>query len=150
MLRALQDADVRYVVIGAMAMALQGIVRGTNDVDIVIQATSENVNRLREALRMAYPGDPAIDEILDRDLLGDYSVVRYCPPTGGHHFDLIAKLDEVATFETIEAEVKEISGIRVPVATPRALYLMKKDTLRPLDHRDAAMLRSQLDVGEED
>ena len=38
----------------------------------------------------------------------------------------------------------------MPVATPRALHQLKMNTTSPLDHRDAAMLGSQLDVGEED
>ena len=43
----------------------------------------------------------------------------------------------------------EIEGIRVRVATPRALYLLKKDTVRPLDRQDAEDLRMQFDLEEE-
>ncbi len=40
-------------------------------------------------------------------------------------------------------------GIRVCVATPRALYDLKKGTVRPLDHQDAEALRQQFDLEEE-
>ena len=40
-------------------------------------------------------------------------------------------------------------GIRVSVATPRALYRLGKDTVRPLDRQDAEALKQQFDLEEE-
>ena len=40
------------------------------------------------------------------------------------------RLGEVANFETIDAEIKEVDGTRVRVATPAARYWMKKGTVR--------------------
>ena len=82
MLRALQDAGVEYVLIGAMAMGLHGVERATEDVDLLVRAEMENIARIRTALRAAFPEDPFVQEIRDDDLLGDYAVVRYCPPNG--------------------------------------------------------------------
>jgi hypothetical protein len=48
------------------------------------------------------------------------------------------------------AEVKEFEGIRVPVATPRALYRLKKGTVRSLDRQDAAALRDRFNLTDED
>lgn len=142
-LRAFQDAGVEYVMIGATAMGIHGLVRGTEDVDLLVRAAKANVRRLRTALREAYPGDRSIDEIRDADLLGDYAVVRYHPPHGGYYFDFIARLGETATFESVESEMKQIKGVQVSVATPSALYRLKKDTIRAIDRRDAAALRDQ-------
>jgi hypothetical protein len=50
----------------------------------------------------------------------------------------------------VAAEIKEVEGIRVRVATPLALYRMKKGTVRPLDHRDAAMLAERFDLKDTD
>ena len=61
----------------------------------------------------------------------------------------MTRLGEVARYETIEAEVKEVAGTRVMVANPRALYRLKKDTVRPLDHQDAAALRERFGLGDE-
>jgi hypothetical protein len=36
--------------------------------------------------------------------------------------------------------VKVYADVPVRVVTPRTLWRMKKDTVRPLDHLDAAML----------
>jgi hypothetical protein len=148
-LRAFEAAGLEYVLIGATAMGFHGIVRATEDLDLFIRATPENVERLRAALREAYGGDPHIDEISSDDLLGDYPAVRYYPPTGDLYFDVLTRLGDVARFETVDAEIKEIAGTRVRVATPAALYRLKKGTVRAIDHQDAAALRARFDVDDE-
>ena len=62
----------------------------------------------------------------------------------------MTRLGEVASFETIDAEVKEVNGIKIRVATPEALYRMKKGTVRPQDHVDAAALRERFSLKDED
>ncbi len=149
-LRAFEATGLEYVLIGATAMGFHGLVRATEDVDLFIRATPENVERLRYALRSTYAGDPHIDDIRTEDLLGEYPAVRYYPPDADLFFDVMTRLGEAATFETVEAEVKEFEGIRVPVATPRALYRLKKGTVRPLDRQDAAALRDRFKLTDED
>lgn len=148
-LRALQEADVEYILIGAMAMGLHGVVRATEDMDLLVRANPENIERLRAALRAAYADDPNIDEIRAEDLLGDYPAVRYCPPEGDLYFDLITKLGEIATFESVESEIIEIDGVRIRVATPAALHRLKKGTIRAIDRQDAATLQSTFRLEEE-
>lgn len=148
-LRAFEDAGVDYVLIGAAAMGFHGVVRATEDVDVVIRAASENIDRIRNALRSVYVGDPTVDEIRTDDLLGDYPAVRYVPPTGDLYFDLMTRLGEMADFDSIEAEIKEIGGVRVRVATPAALHRLKKGTLRAIDRQDAAALRERFDLPED-
>jgi hypothetical protein len=145
-LREFESEGLEYVLIGATAMGFQGLIRATEDVDLLMKATPENVRRLRRAFRASYGEDPTIDEIREADLLGDYPVVRYYPPSGDLFFDIMTRLGEVASFDTVEAEVKEVEGIRVKVATPAALYRLKKDTMRPLDRQDAATLRERFNL----
>lgn len=130
-------------------MAAHGVVRATEDVDLVLRATPENIERVRRALRTAFGEDTSIAEIRDEDLLGDYPTIRYYPPNGDLHVDLMTRLGEVADYESVEAEIKEIGGTRVRVATPRALYELKKDTMRPLDHADARRLAERFRLREE-
>src|SRR3982751_5002893 len=120
-LRAFEGSGLEYVLIGATAMGFHGLVRATEDLDMFIRGTPENVERLRIALRQAYNGDPHVNEISSADLLGDYPAVRYYPPTGDLYFDVLTRLGEAASFETVDAEVKEIQGTKVRVATPLAL-----------------------------
>ena len=135
--RALEREGVEYVLIGATALAAHGIVRATEDIDIILRATPENLERLRRALGATFGQDSNIAEIRDSDLLGDYPAVRYYPQGVDLYIDLLTRLGEVASYESVEAETKLIEGIGVRVATPRALYELKKDTLRPLDRADA-------------
>jgi hypothetical protein len=81
--------------------------------------------------------------------LGDYPAVRYYPPEGDLFFDILTRLGETVSFDSVESEVKTLEGIRVNVATARALYRLKKDTVRPIDKRDAAALRERFNLDEE-
>ena len=148
-LRAFAAAKLEYVIIGATAMGFHGLVRATEDVDLFIRATSENVERLRAALAAVYGDDPHINEILAADLLGDYPAVRYYPPTGDLYFDVLTRLGEVADFESVEAEVKQVDGTPVRVATPAALYRLKRSTVRLQDQADAAALRERFHLEDE-
>lgn len=148
-LRAFQSEGLEYVLIGATAMGFQGIVRATEDVDLVIQASRRNVEKLRRAFHAAYGDDPHIDEIRSEDLLGDYPAVRYYPPSGDLFFDILTRLGEVADFGKVESETKEVDGIQVQVATPGALYRLKKKTVRAIDHQDAIALRERFQLEDE-
>lgn len=83
------------------------------------------------------------------DLLGDYPAVRYYPPSGDLYFDVMTRLGELADFDSVAQESREVDGIRVRVATPAALYQLKKDTVRPLDRQDAEALRRRFDLKQE-
>lgn len=149
-LRAFEAAGLEYALIGATAMGFHGVIRATEDLDLIIRATAENVERLRTALKAAYAGDPHIDEISADDLLGEYPAVRYYPPTGDLYFDVLTWLGEAASFDPVDAEIKEIEGTLVTVATPAALYRLEKGTVRPRDHQDAAALRQRFNLSDED
>ena len=148
-LRAFDREGLEYVLIGAAAMGFHGVVRATEDLDLFIKATAENVERLKRAFRATYADDPNIDEIRAADLLGDYPAVRYYPPSGDLYFDVMTRLGEVAHFENVAQEDKDLDGVRVRVATPAALYRLKKGTVRPLDRQDAEALRRRFDLEEE-
>lgn len=47
---ALRDADVRYLVVGGLAVAAHGFGRATFDVDLVVQLQPDNVRRAMSAL----------------------------------------------------------------------------------------------------
>ncbi len=50
LLRAFTAADVRYMVVGAYALALHGRPRATGDLDIWVDATPDNAGRVMRAL----------------------------------------------------------------------------------------------------
>lgn len=141
-LASFEKEELEYVLVGGAALNLHGLVRATEDIDVFIRPTAENVEKLRRALRAVY-ADPNIDEISTEDLLGDYSSVRYYPPEGELFLDILTRLGEFASFEDLEAQEIEWEGVKVRVASPRTLYWMKKDTVRGIDRSDAERLKEQ-------
>jgi hypothetical protein len=141
LLRALQDESVEYVLFGGQAVNLHGIPRFTEDIDLFVNPTRRNVDRLRRALRRLWH-DPEIEEIRAEDLAGDYAVVRYGTPDG-FAVDLVARIGEMFSYGDVESEEIVLEGVAVRIATPGMLYRMKKDTVRPLDHADAADLKAK-------
>jgi len=147
-LRAFRREEVRYVLVGGVALNMHGIGRATQDLDFFVSPEPGNVERVKAALRSVFQ-DPSIDEILADDLAGAYPTVRYVPPDESFVIDLLGRLGEAFRFEEIEAEEREFEGVRVRVATPRMLYRMKKDTLRPIDRADAEALRRRFRLDED-
>ena len=148
-LAAFEREGVEYVLIGSMAMAAQGLVRATRDLDFFVSPTEENIARLRKALMSIYDNDPNIEQILSSDLAGDYPAIEYVPPDGRYSMDILSRLGEAFRYETIESADLLIDGIRVRVATPQMLYRMKRDTVRPQDRLDAEMLKREFGLGED-
>jgi len=147
-LEAFEKEDVRYVLVGSMAMAAQGLVRATRDVDFFVAPDPENVDRLRRALKALFEGDPSIDQISSADLGGDYPAVQYTPPHGRYSMDILSRLGEAFRYEDIEAEDVIVQGVRARVATPRMLFRMKRDTIRPQDRMDAETIRNRFRLEE--
>jgi len=139
-LGALARRGVRFKIVGGVALNLVGLPRATQDLDIFVDPTAENVAQLRQALHDVFE-DPSIDEISADDLAGAYPAIQYVPPEGGFHIDILAKLGEAFDYASIETELRDIEGTRVSVATPRMLFLMKHDTIRMQDRADAERLQ---------
>lgn len=142
LLAAFEREQVRCVLIGSMAMAAHGLVRATRDIDFFVAPDHENVERLKRALHSVFDDD-SIDEIDSGDLAGAYPVIQYGPPEGGFTIDFVARLGDAFAYTDVEAEDVVVDGIRVRVATPRMLYEMKRDTVRPQDRVDAENLRER-------
>ncbi|MCY4220323.1 MAG: nucleotidyl transferase AbiEii/AbiGii toxin family protein [Thiotrichales bacterium] len=148
LVRALNREGVEYVVVGATALGLHGLARATEDVDLFVRPTPENVARLRRALAAVW-SDPDIDTIVASDLAGEYPTIRYGPPDGSFTLDLLARLGERFGYDDIEAVSVEFEGEPIRTATPRTLYRMKHDTVRPLDRADAAALQRTFGLEDE-
>ena len=142
-LRALADERVDYVLIGAVAMMVHGLVRATEVLDFFVRPDPENIGRLRAALRRVFPDDRAIDEISYEDLRGDYPAVRYNTPDESFGIDILTRLGDAFAYEEMEFQEQLFDGIPVRVATPAMLYRMKKATVRWKDRIDAQQLRDR-------
>src|SRR3954464_5790218 len=103
-LAALERHHVAYVLVGSMAMAAQGIVRATRDMDVFVSPDTVNVSRLQAALRDVFE-DPDIDSISSADLEGDYPAIQYAPPGADYWIDILARLGEAFHYPDIESEI---------------------------------------------
>lgn len=148
-LAAFEAHGVRDVVFGGAALNLHGLARFTEDLDVFIEPTAANIERLRAALR-SVDDDPHIEEFTAADLLGDYPAVQYVPPSGTFHVDILTRLGEAFAFTDLEQMRVPFDGLTVTVATPRTLYRMKRRTVRPKDWSDAAALRHVFALTDED
>ena len=98
------------------------------------------MGRLKRALRSVFD-DANIEQITAEDLTGEYPAIEYVPPHGRFSLDIVARLGDAFGYEDIEAEELAIDDFHIRVATPRMLWKMKKDTVRPQDRVDAEALR---------
>ena len=146
-LATLESHGVRYAIFGAMALNLHGLVRLTQDLDLFVAPERDNIDRLKQALLEALQ-DPEIGNISAEDLLGDYPAVEYTLPDGSFHIDVLTRLGEAFSFADLECERVPFDGLTVTVVSPRTLYEMKKDTVRPKDRIDAAWLRERFNLEE--
>jgi hypothetical protein len=125
-LAAFDQHRVDYVLIGGMAMAAQGLVRATRDIDVVVSADAKNIDRLKTALKAVFD-DPEVDSIRADELAGDYPAIQYVPPTGDFWIDILARHNE--TFRT--------AGELMPVRKFRSVAEMPPPPpLPPLDPRN--------------
>ncbi|MEO8216326.1 MAG: nucleotidyl transferase AbiEii/AbiGii toxin family protein [Acidobacteriota bacterium] len=138
--RALALENVDYVLVGGIAIGLHGFERATTDVDLFVRPSAENVRRLRRALHSVFD-DSAIEEITYEDLAGDYPTIRYGPPSADYTIDILGRLGTEISFDDLQFETIELGGVTVRLATPRTLYRMKRDTVRPIDRIDAEVLK---------
>jgi hypothetical protein len=58
----------------------------------------------------------------------------------------MARLGEVATYDSLKYEIIDYNGIKIKIATPETLYQLKRDTLRDKDKIDAVFLRELIEA----
>ena len=137
--QALNQQNVRYILIGGFAVILQGFVRGTKDIDILVDPSSENISRVKQAL--SYLPDNAISSLVD-DEVKKYEVVKIADEIV---IDLMSKacgIDYATASQNIEYRCVE--GVTIPIAKKELLIRMKQ-TLRPSDKMDVEFLTYRLE-----
>jgi hypothetical protein len=141
MLSALSDAGADFLLVGAHALAVHGLVRATGDLDLWVRPTPENAERVWEALvRFGAP----LDRIDKADFaLPDIVVQIGLPP---RRIDLLTSISGVEFEEAWSARVAvDVGGVRVPVIDRATLIRNKSATGRPRDAADVHELASRED-----
>ncbi|MBK9062927.1 MAG: nucleotidyltransferase [Acidobacteria bacterium] len=132
--RALNERGARYVVVGGMAVIHAGFVRATEDIDLLVDDSPENFERIQDALSVL--PDKAVREVRPTDL-NRYVVVRVADEVVVDLMKSACGVDYAEAIEGVEPAV--IQGVEVPFASP-ALLLKLKQTVREKDALDRQFL----------
>lgn len=132
LLRAFAAADVRFLVVGAYALALHGRPRATGDLDIWIDATPENAARVMTALERF--GAP-VAQISASDFAGPGVVYQIGVPPG--RIDILTDLTGVTFAEAWPERIRRPFGeIEVDFIGRAAFVRNKRATGRAKDLGD--------------
>jgi hypothetical protein len=136
----LNRAGARYLVVGGFAIIEAGYPRLTADVDLLMDVSPENEQRVFAALR-SLP-DRAVDQ-LDPGDIERFTVVRVADEI------LVGLMKSGCGVEYAEAiqdaVYREINGVRIPFGSPQTLWRMKQ-THREKDAPDRLFLRKLLEA----
>ncbi len=132
LLRAFNAADVRFLVVGAYALALHGRPRATGDLDIWIDATADNAGRVMRAL--AAFGAP-VAEISASDFASEGVVYQIGVPPG--RVDILTQLTGLTFAEAWAGRIRRPFGDVDVDFIGRAAFLRNKRAIgRPKDLGD--------------
>ncbi len=145
---ALDKHRVKYALVGGYAVALHGAVRGTVDVDIVIQLTQNAFNKAEQALvelglqpRLPVSADDVFlfrEEYIKNKNLIAWSFSNPDNPT--EILDIIITED----VNNMRPVVKNVMDKKIRVADIASLIAMKTRSGRPQDIEDAKALQKIL------
>lgn len=146
LLEKLVKADVRFVLVGALALNAWGYLRGTKDIDLVPDPARENLKRLISVLESL---GGRVEDSGKR--LGPESVSIFVR-AGDKAFvvtelgcvDVLQGLPQVPRYAELDAEAEDadLEGLSVRVCSLRHLIAMKRAADRPMDRVDLDALRT--------
>jgi predicted nucleotidyltransferase len=140
LLRSLNEHQVEYLLIGGYALATHGYQRATIDIDVVIPATLEAGQRLKDAL-MLLPDQAAKD--LEPEWFAEGENIRVAD---AFVVDIMLNANG-QTFSTLKqyAQTVDLDGIPVRTISLEGL-LLTKQTMRQKDVSDRIILERAIAV----
>ncbi len=135
----LVNDSVVFTTIGGIAVCLNGFIRLTEDVDILVEPSADNIRRLLDSLSSF--GEGYARELTIEDLGDEEGAIRVIEAGEHCQIDLFTRLrglhwedlqDHVAHFET--------QGVRIPYLNAEGLIRLKKDSDRKKDLIDVSAL----------
>lgn len=147
----LAEAEVEYVVVGGLAVALHGYQRVTMDVNVVLAMTPDNLRRFIDSAKAAGLGPVIpvpIDALAQPDLIEQWHRDKGMPAFGLRQADVMATVIDVLVkpvvpFDDLRRDACRVSigALQVPIASIEHLIAMKTSTGRSKDEIDIMELR---------
>ncbi len=130
-------SDVRFITVGGFACAFNGFVRGTEDLDLVIDASRENLARLLNALQ-GY-GEGHARELKIEDFADEEGAIRLVE---AFPLDMFVRISGL-TYDDLKPDIRyaDIDDARVPYLHRTRLIEIKAHSLREIDRLDVIQLR---------
>ena len=159
-LAALNEAGVRYLVVGGVAVVLHGHLRITADLDLVVQLEEENLSRALRALadlgyhpRAPVPiaafADPENRRRwIEEKNLQVFSLWNESPQKFEVDLFVTEPFDFDATYD--RAVRVQLESTEVPVVSQEDLIRLKRDAGRPADLEDIQALEVLMKEGSDD
>ena len=151
LIKTLADADVDYVLVGGLAVALHGYPRVTMDVDVVLAMDEENLQRFIDCAKAAglQPVIPvSIDSLARPELLDQWYKEKGMLAFGLRHPAAMATVIDVLIKPVIpyaqlrrDAVLVAVGPLTIPVASIDHLVAMKTGTGRSKDLLDIEELK---------
>jgi hypothetical protein len=128
----LNALKVRYIVVGAFALAYHGSPRYTGDIDLFIERSAENAQALLQAIQQFGFGDSGLSS---EDFLQEDQVIQL--GVAPNRIDLLTFLSGVEFQEAWATAIQgEIAGLSVPLISKELLKKNKAATGRSQDIAD--------------
>lgn len=135
----LAEAGVDFIVVGGVAVSIQGYVRLTEDVDLLIDESPLNVNRLLG--RLATYGEGFAGELSPADFTDEEGAIRIVEETEQCQIDIFTRMSGRRYADVIvDADWFEVGGHRIAVASKASLIGWKSKSVREKDQFDAMAL----------
>lgn len=137
----LNGADIRYVLIGGIALIRHGVVRATRDVDAVFDPAPDNVERIRVLIERWGATRPDGSQIPEGSIAGDRTI-HLATPHGD--LDLLSEKAAAVGFAELlgRSDTRRVDGIEAPICSLADLVAMKRSVGRERDRVDLADLES--------
>ena len=140
LLRGLHDHEIDYVLLGATAMLFYGYVRNTEDFDVVVAPSMENLDRVTEwliSIGAVLKLNPA-RAFGPRERWGLHKGSNATVLTKMGQIDVVQRLPGLPKWDQLveEAELYEIDAVQVPVISRLTLIDLKRRRGSHLDLAD--------------
>ena len=157
--RMLQEARVRYLVVGGIAVNLHGINRLTHDIDLMLALDGRNLRRfVSVAKRYSFkPVVPVkVDDLADPAKVRDWIENKHMLAFGLRPQNAVDPTVDILikpriAFKTAYARrvLSKVGGLRVPIASVEDIIAMKTGTGRQKDEADILALKRLKELKDE-
>lgn len=155
-LTALAQAQVRYLIVGGLAVNLHGVPRVTQDIDLIISVEPDNVQKLCQALsELDYvprlPVNPL--DMANPDVLHDWVENRNLKAFSFYHRQQNYRVVDIVLVHPLDFEKAfaqklslNVQGVILHLLSIADLIAMKQAAGRQRDITDIDMLKKALDL----